>query len=187
MGLRAIAGPISLAPSCDHLDIEQVHFHAGTETLHIQQVKRAGNSPHVLDHEEIVGLLRLARSLAAPCCSPANLRSPISTDTVARIVSKAAEAVGISLRVHPDMLRQSAGHLLADEGWDNRLVAIFSAMGVFGTASGRLSAVAMLIKRHKMTRRPTSLPKQNHLEWLGRRAAAENLRRRCASTTGRWS
>jgi site-specific recombinase XerD len=44
---------------------------------------------------------------------------------VARIVYEAAEIAGIGFHVHPNMFRHSAGHMLADEGMNTRLIQDF--------------------------------------------------------------
>jgi site-specific recombinase XerD len=47
---------------------------------------------------------------------------PLSTDMIARIVERAAEAAQLGLHVHPHMLRHATGYALANEGTDTRLI-----------------------------------------------------------------
>lgn len=44
---------------------------------------------------------------------------------IARIVERAGEVAGIGFHVHPHMLRHGAGHMLANEGTDTRLIQDF--------------------------------------------------------------
>jgi type 1 fimbriae regulatory protein FimB/type 1 fimbriae regulatory protein FimE len=98
---------------------------AGTKTFHVQRVKGSEDSTHTLDRDEVAGLRKLRESTDGPYVFVSERGGPISADTVARIVNEAAEAAGIGFHVHPHMLRHSAGHMLADEGLDTRLIQDF--------------------------------------------------------------
>jgi integrase len=87
--------------------------------------KDRGTAPHTLDRDEVTGLRKLREVTDGPYVFISERGGPISADTVARIVTEAAEAAGIGFHVHPHMLRHSAGHMLADEGLDTRLIQDF--------------------------------------------------------------
>jgi integrase len=97
----------------------------GIKTFHVQRVKGSDDSTHTLDRDEVAGLRKLREGADGPYVFVSERGGPISADTVARIVTEAAEAAGIGFHVHPHMLRHSAGHMLADEGLDTRLIQDF--------------------------------------------------------------
>ena len=97
----------------------------GTKTIHVQRVKGSEDSTHTLDRDEVAGLRKLREVMDGPYVFVSERGGPISADTVARIVSESAEIAGIGFHVHPHMLRHSAGHMLADEGLDTRLIQDF--------------------------------------------------------------
>ena len=98
---------------------------AGTKTFHVERVKGSEDSTHTLDRDEVAGLRKLREISDGPYVFVSERGGPISADMVARIVSEAADAAGIGFHVHPHMLRHSAGHMLADEGLDTRLIQDF--------------------------------------------------------------
>jgi integrase len=98
---------------------------AGSKTFRVQRVKGSEDSTHTLDRDEVAGLRRLREITDSPYVFVSERGGPISADTVARVVSEAADKADIGFRVHPHMLRHSAGHMLADEGLDTRLIQDF--------------------------------------------------------------
>jgi type 1 fimbriae regulatory protein FimB/type 1 fimbriae regulatory protein FimE len=82
-------------------------------------------STHTLDRDEVAGLRKLREVTDGPHLFVSERGGPISADTVARIVTEAAQVAGIEFHVHPHMLRHSAGHMLADDGLDTRLIQDF--------------------------------------------------------------
>jgi integrase len=98
---------------------------AGTKTFHVHRVKGSEDSTHTLDRDEVADLRKLRDAVDGPYVFVSERGGPISADMVARIVSEAAETAGIGFHVHPHMLRHSAGHMLADEGLDTRLIQDF--------------------------------------------------------------
>jgi type 1 fimbriae regulatory protein FimB len=98
---------------------------AGTKTFHVQRVKGSEDRPPTLGRNEVAGLRKLREASDGPFVFVSARGGPISADMVARVVTEAAEVAGIGFSVHPHMLRHSAGHMLADEGLDTRLIQDF--------------------------------------------------------------
>jgi site-specific recombinase XerD len=93
------------------------------KTYHVRRLKGSADSNHGLRRDELVSLRKM-RDQQGPgeqflFLSERGMR--LSTDMVARIVQRAGEAAGLG-HVHPHMLRHSAGHKLANEGTDTRLL-----------------------------------------------------------------
>lgn len=96
------------------------------KTFLVRRVKGSNASTHTLDRDEVSGLRKLqAASEGGLYVFMSERGSPLSPDMVARIVARAGEAAGIPFHCHPHMLRHSAGHMLADEGLDTRLIQDF--------------------------------------------------------------
>jgi site-specific recombinase XerD len=51
--------------------------------------------------------------------------APLSTEGFARMLQRAAKGAGITIRVHPQMLRHACGYTLANAGHDTRALQAY--------------------------------------------------------------
>jgi site-specific recombinase XerD len=112
-GLRA-------AELCD-LRWDQVEFAAAV--LHVRRVKNGTASTHPLRGDELRALRRLQReSETSPFVFVSERGTPFSTAGFARMIERAAETAGLTLKAHPHMLRHACGYALANKGHDTRAI-----------------------------------------------------------------
>jgi type 1 fimbriae regulatory protein FimB/type 1 fimbriae regulatory protein FimE len=104
-----------------HLDLDAPK----AKTIHVFRVKGSQDSVHTLDRDEVAGLRRLQVDASGPFVFVSERGGVLSADQIARIVERAGVLAGIGFHVHPHMLRHSAGHMLANEGCDTRLIQDF--------------------------------------------------------------
>jgi integrase len=95
------------------------------KTFHIFRVKGSRDSVHVLDRDEVAGLRKLQADSGGPYVFTSERGGVLSPDMIARIVARAGVEAGIGFHVHPHMLRHAAGHMLANEGVDTRMIQEF--------------------------------------------------------------
>ena len=106
-GLRA-------AELCD-LRWDQVEF--GAAVLHVRRVKSGTASTHPLRGDELRALRRLQReSETSPFVFVSERGTPFTTAGFARMIERAAETAGLTLKAHPHMLRHACGYALANKG-----------------------------------------------------------------------
>jgi site-specific recombinase XerD len=98
---------------------------AGAKTYHVRRLKGSHDSTHTLDRDEISALRKLKDASTSPFVFVSEQGGPVSPDMIARVVERAARAAGLGFHVHPHMLRHGAGHTLANEGTDTRLIQDF--------------------------------------------------------------
>jgi type 1 fimbriae regulatory protein FimB len=99
---------------------------SSAKTFHVRRLKGSDDSVHTLDRDEVSGLRKLkADSAGSIYVFTSERGGPLSPDMVARIVARAGVTAGLGLHVHPHMLRHSAGHMLANQGTDTRLIQDF--------------------------------------------------------------
>ena len=112
-GLRA-------AELCD-LRWDQVEF--GAAVLHVRRVKNGTASTHPLRGDELRALRRLQReSETSPFVFVSERGTPFSTAGFARMIERAAETAGLTLKAHPHMLRHACGYALVNNGHDTRAI-----------------------------------------------------------------
>jgi type 1 fimbriae regulatory protein FimB/type 1 fimbriae regulatory protein FimE len=112
-GLRA-------AELCD-LRWDQVEF--GAAVLHVRRVKNGTASTHPLRGDELRALRRLQReSETSPFIFVSERGTPFTTAGFARMIERAAETAGLTLKAHPHMLRHACGYALANKGHDTRAI-----------------------------------------------------------------
>lgn len=91
--------------------------------LHVRRNKNGINSVHPLRGPEIRALRRLQRDYpATPYVFVTERKGPLSDSAVRKIVTRAGELAGLTLLVHPHMLRHSTGFKLANDGHDTRAI-----------------------------------------------------------------
>jgi site-specific recombinase XerD len=98
---------------------------SAAKTFHIRRLKGSQDSVHTLDRDEGSGLRKLARESSSPFVFVSERGGPLSPDMIARIVERAGKLAGLSVHVHPHMLRHAAGYALANAGTDTRLIQDF--------------------------------------------------------------
>jgi type 1 fimbriae regulatory protein FimB/type 1 fimbriae regulatory protein FimE len=104
-----------------HLDLDTPR----ERTIHVFRVKGSNDSVQALDRDEVAGLRKLQQTSDSPFVFVSERGGVLSADMVARIVQRAAQHARIGLHVHPHMLRHAAGHMLANDGTDTRLIQDF--------------------------------------------------------------
>jgi type 1 fimbriae regulatory protein FimB/type 1 fimbriae regulatory protein FimE len=93
--------------------------------LHIRRAKGGDSGVHPIGGAEIRALRRLRReqSPTSPYVFTTERNGPCTGTGFAKMLTRAAEAAGLGeLRVHPHMLRHSAGYELAERRTDLRVI-----------------------------------------------------------------
>lgn len=91
--------------------------------LHVTRLKKGITSTHPLRAVELRALKNLQREYASAAYVFVNERgSPLSTDSVHNVVSRAGVTAALPFTVHPHMLRHSLGYYLANNGEDTRSI-----------------------------------------------------------------
>lgn len=100
---------------------DSVDFNAGT--LYVSRIKNGTPGVHPLRGPELRALRQLRRDYPeTPYLFISERKGPLTTSSVRRIVARAGQLAGITLRVHPHMLRHAAGYYLASQGQDTRAI-----------------------------------------------------------------
>jgi integrase len=103
---------------------EQVDFAAAT--LSVRRVKRGTPATHPLTGMELRALRRLQReSQGSPFVFVSERGAPFSTAGFAKMLTRAAEAAKIEIKVHAHMLRHACGFTLANNGVDTRALQAY--------------------------------------------------------------
>jgi site-specific recombinase XerD len=101
---------------------EQVHFTSAN--LDVRRRKAGTPSTHPLGGSELRALRKLKRDQEPP--SPfvftSERKVPFSTEGFARLLQRAAKAAGLTIKVHPHMLRHACGFKLANDDRDTRSI-----------------------------------------------------------------
>jgi integrase len=103
------------------LQWNQVDFDG--RTLHVSRLKNGNSSGHPLQPDTLK-LLRELRK-ANPESDHVFLTergTPLDRCNAGRIIRRAGKAAGLSIPVHPHMLRHATGYYLANQGHDVRLI-----------------------------------------------------------------
>lgn len=103
---------------------EAVDFRQGR--LHVKRRKGGTPAVHPLQGLQLRGLRRLQRDYPhSPYVFCSERRGPLSDSTIRKLVSRAGRLAGISMPVHPHMLRHGTGFKLANEGHDTRAIQLY--------------------------------------------------------------
>jgi type 1 fimbriae regulatory protein FimB/type 1 fimbriae regulatory protein FimE len=103
---------------------EQIDFTRAV--LHVHRVKGGTPSVHPLGGNELRALRRLQReSEGSPFVFVSERSAPFTTAGFARMMARAGLAAGLTLKVHPHMLRHACGYALANAGHDTRSLQAF--------------------------------------------------------------
>ena len=91
--------------------------------LRVRRLKGSVDSAHSLEPDEVRWLKRWRQETEdGPYVFRSERCGPMSVDAVQVIAKRAGERAGISVPVHPHMLRHACGYMLANEGIDLRLI-----------------------------------------------------------------
>jgi integrase len=97
-----------------------------TGRLHVRRVKAGTPSVHHLLGDEIRALRRLRREQGASEPSPYVFSSerggPLTPKAFHGLVERIGKRAGLSIHVHPHMLRHGCGYALANAGHDTRAI-----------------------------------------------------------------
>jgi site-specific recombinase XerD len=106
---------------CD-LRWDQVSFNGAV--LHVRRRKAGTPATHPLGGIELRALRRLKREQepTSQFVFVSERGDPFSTEGFARMLQRAAKAAGLTIKVHPHMLRHACGFKLANDGHDTRSI-----------------------------------------------------------------
>lgn len=95
-----------------------------TAHLYVKRIKRGNSSNQPIDGRELRGLRSLKRDTEAnvPWMFMTERGTPLTDNTVRKIIARAGNVAGFDFPVHPHMLRHSCGYYLASKGYDTRLI-----------------------------------------------------------------
>ena len=103
---------------------EQIDFTAGT--IYINRLKNGVSSTHPLRGVELSALRQLQREYPNSNYLFVSERGAVITTATARkIIDRAGKIAGLSLSVHPHMLRHACGFYLASRGHDTRAIQAY--------------------------------------------------------------
>jgi len=104
---------------------EQVDFNHAA--LHVRRAKKGTPATHPIIGDEMRALRRLQREQEprSPFVFTSERGSPFTTAGFARMLERAGEAAGLTLKVHPHMLRHACGFALANKGHDTRALQAY--------------------------------------------------------------
>ena len=104
---------------------DQVDLKAGH--LHVCRAKNGVRSTHPMQGDELRALRQLAREWPehGGFVFISERGGPMSTDGVRKMITRTGKEAGLSLRVHPHMLRHACGFKLANDGHDTRALQLW--------------------------------------------------------------
>jgi site-specific recombinase XerD len=112
---------------CELVDLrwDQVSFSGAV--LHVRRRKAGTPATHPLGGIELRALRRLKREQepASPFVFTSERKVPFSTESFARLLGRAARSAGLTIKVHPHMLRHACGFKLAKDGVDTRALQAY--------------------------------------------------------------
>jgi type 1 fimbriae regulatory protein FimB/type 1 fimbriae regulatory protein FimE len=121
MILLAFRHGLRASELCD-LRWDQVSFSGAV--LQVRRRKAGTPSTHPLGGSELRALRKLKRDQdpPSPFVFTSDRKVPFSTEGFARKLQRAAKAAGLTIKVHPHMLRHACGFKLANDGRDTRSI-----------------------------------------------------------------
>jgi site-specific recombinase XerD len=100
---------------------DQIIFSGGN--LHVRRRKNGTPATHPLTGLELRALRRLKREQdPSPFVFTSERGDPFSTEGFARLLQRTGKAAGLTIKVHPHMLRHACGFKLANDGRDTRSI-----------------------------------------------------------------
>ena len=124
MILLAFRHGLRASELCD-LRWDQVHFTSAN--LDVRRRKAGTPATHPLTGLELRALRRLKREQepSSPFVFISERGAPFSGEGFARLLQRAGKAAGLTIRVHPHMLRHACGYKLANDGQDTRALQAY--------------------------------------------------------------
>jgi type 1 fimbriae regulatory protein FimB/type 1 fimbriae regulatory protein FimE len=108
---------------CD-LQWNQVHFTSAN--LDVRRRKNGSPATHPLTGLQLRALRRLKREQdPSPFVFTSERKVPFTTEGFARMLQRAGKAAGLTIKVHPHMLRHACGYKLAGDGQDTRAIQAY--------------------------------------------------------------
>jgi type 1 fimbriae regulatory protein FimB len=109
------------------INIRLADLDLNTGHLFVRRLKGSLSTSHPLEGDEIRALRAwLRHRIHAPCCNSPLLflseRGPMTRQAFNYICAETGKHAGLSINVHPHMLRHSCGFALANKGRDTRLI-----------------------------------------------------------------
>lgn len=109
------------------INIRMADLDLDTGHLFVRRLKGSLSTNHPLDGDEIRALRRwLRRRVNAPCCNSPLVflseRGPMTRQAFSYVCAEVGNRAGLSIKVHPHVLRHSCGFALANKGHDTRVV-----------------------------------------------------------------
>lgn len=99
----------------------QVDFASGT--IYINRLKNGVSATHPLHGPELRALRQLQREYPdSPYLFVSERKTVMTAATARGIISRAGTRAGLTLSVHPHMLRHACGFYLASQGYDTRAI-----------------------------------------------------------------
>lgn len=103
---------------------EQINFAGGT--IYINRLKNGVSSTHPLRGRELRALRQLQREYPySPYLFVSERGTVMAAATARGIIERAGEIAGLSLSIHPHMLRHACGFYLASRGHDTRAIQAY--------------------------------------------------------------
>lgn len=102
----------------DDLDFKSAH-------LYVRRLKGSRPSTHPIDSRELRLLRALHRNQGkepSPWLFVSERKSPLTPDTIRKLVTRAGKVAGLESPIHPHMLRHSCGYYLASKNYHIRLI-----------------------------------------------------------------
>lgn len=100
---------------------QQINLNLGT--IQINRLKNGIDSAHPLFGPELRALRKVKREYPeTQYVFISERKSPLTTSTFGKMLTRAGENAGIELSIHPHMLRHSTGFKLANESHDTRTI-----------------------------------------------------------------
>ena len=109
------------------VNIRMADLDLDTGRLFVRRNKGSLSTSQPLEGDEIRAVRRwLRQRIDAPCCNSPLLflseRGPMTRQAFNYVCAEVGRRAGVSMKVHPHMLRHSCGFALANKGCDTRLI-----------------------------------------------------------------
>jgi type 1 fimbriae regulatory protein FimB/type 1 fimbriae regulatory protein FimE len=109
------------------VDLQWTQVTFSTASLHVRRRKAGTPATHPLTGLELRALRRLKREQqpSSPYVFVSERGAPFSGEGFARMLQRAARAAGLTIKIHPHMLRHACGYKLANDGQDTRALQAY--------------------------------------------------------------
>ena len=109
------------------VDLQWSQISFSSASLHVRRRKNGSPATHPLTGIELRALRRLKREQepSSPFVFVSERGAPFSTEGFSRLLQRVGTAAGLTIAVHPHMLRHSCGFKLANDGQDTRAIQAY--------------------------------------------------------------